>query len=128
VCFVQDGLPKGDMHPPTDVAIDANIELPILTIASRDKMNELREFVGSVHRFCPKCPVHIYSYSLFSDQLLEIAQWDNVHVIDVFNTLLLHLDPSSAINPVQLAIQHAFTLNNKILYDKFDSTLQLFEI
>ncbi len=46
-------MPKGEEHPPTDVAIDTRIRLPIVTVASRRKMNQLREFVGSVHHFCP---------------------------------------------------------------------------
>lgn len=50
---LEDGMPKGEEHPPTDVAIDTRIRLPIVTVASRRKMNQLREFVGSVHHFCP---------------------------------------------------------------------------
>ncbi len=67
-------------------------------------------------------PVYVYTYSMFSDQLLEISAWDNVHTVDIVTNLLLEFDPSANgptggyINLVQMSVQHAFRLHHKLLY------------
>ena len=69
-----------------------------------------------------RSPVYVYTYSMFSDQLLEISAWDNVHTVDIVTNLLLEFDPSANgptggyINLVQMSVQHAFRLHHKLLY------------
>jgi hypothetical protein len=68
----QNGIPLSELRsdgvkfPPPDSSVN---DLAIVTLVTRDQMNELRELVGSVHHYCPNCDLVIYGYGLFTEQV-----------------------------------------------------------